>query len=96
MKKIMAMALAFICLVNLGALSMTGHDVAQPFDSQEELEKFDFTLPLTANQKEWIDQCSISVVIIGPGNPLYSWFGHAGIIIKQPNGQSIMYDYGIF
>ncbi|MFA7119426.1 MAG: DUF4105 domain-containing protein [Sphaerochaetaceae bacterium] len=96
MKKIMAMALAFICLVNLGALSMTGHDVAQPFDSQEELKKFDFSLPLTANQKEWIDQCSISVVIIGPGNPLYSWFGHAGIIIKQPNGQSIMYDYGIF
>jgi hypothetical protein len=27
---------------------------------------------------------------------LYSWFGHAAIVVWQPGGHGVMYDYGVF
>jgi hypothetical protein len=68
----------------------------QPFDSELELSKMDFSKPLAENQKEWIKACTISLVTIGPGDQLYAWFGHSALVVSQPNGQKVMYDYGLF
>jgi hypothetical protein len=68
----------------------------QPFDSETELAKIDFSQPLAQNQLEWVEQCTVSLVTVGPGDALYSWFGHSAMVVTQPNGKKVMYDYGIF
>jgi hypothetical protein len=75
---------------------MPNMSIEQPFDSELELSKMDFSKPLVQNQLDWINQCTISLVTIGPGDEVYSWFGHSALVIGQPNGQNVMYDYGIF
>ncbi len=68
----------------------------QPFDSEIELGKIDFTKALAPNQREWVDKATVSLLTVGSGDPLYSWFGHSALIIGQPSGGEVMYDYGVF
>ncbi len=84
------------CMVVLSALSIRPVQVEQPFDSIQELSKVDFSKPLASNQASWIDQTSVTLMTVGPGDPLYAWFGHSALIVKQPSGTQIMYDWGIF
>lgn len=68
----------------------------QPFDSEQELGKVDFTKALAPNQLEWVNRAKLSLLTVGSGDPLYAWFGHSALIISQPSGEDIMYDYGVF
>ncbi len=68
----------------------------QPFDSELELAKFDFTKGLAPNQLEWVNRATLSLMTVGSGDPLYAWFGHSALIIGQPSGGEVMYDYGVF
>lgn len=61
-----------------------------------ELSRYDFTAPLTKEQTQWAEQLDISIIVMGPVNPIYGWFGHAAIMVRQPEGHSLMFDYGIF
>jgi len=43
------------------------------------------------------DSLEVRLLIIGPGDPVYSLFGHTGIAIKnKDNGRDIFYDFGNF
>jgi len=68
----------------------------QPFDSELELGKIDFTQGLAPNQLEWVNRATLSLLTVGSGDPLYAWFGHSALIIGQPSGGEVMYDYGNF
>ena len=68
----------------------------QPFDSEQELGKIDFTKALAPNQLEWVNRATLSLLTVGSGDPLYAWFGHSALIIGQPSGGQVMYDYGVF
>ena len=68
----------------------------QPFDSEQELAKIDFTKALAPNQLEWVNRATLSLMTVGSGDPLYAWFGHSALIIGQPSGGEVMYDYGVF
>lgn len=68
----------------------------QPFDSEQELGKIDFTKALAPNQLEWVNSATLSLLSVGSGDPLYAWFGHSALIIGQPSGGDVMYDYGVF
>ncbi|NBK21704.1 MAG: DUF4105 domain-containing protein [Spirochaetia bacterium] len=68
----------------------------QPFDSELELGKIDFAKPLAPNQLEWVNRATLSLLTVGSGDPLYAWFGHSALIIGQPSGGEVMYDYGVF
>jgi len=68
----------------------------QPFDSELELGKIDFTQALAPNQLEWVNRATLSLLTVGSGDPLYAWFGHSALIIGQPSGGEVMYDYGNF
>ncbi|WP_320130153.1 DUF4105 domain-containing protein [uncultured Sphaerochaeta sp.] len=96
-RRIMVLIMLVFLLVQAYSFSVHPyvHD-EQPFDSEQELSKMDFSKPLAQNQLDWINTCTISLVTIGPGDQLYAWFGHSAIIVSQPNGQRVMYDYGIF
>lgn len=93
------MVMVFLVCLTMQAFSfsiMPNVSNDQPFDSELELSKMDFSKPLAQNQSDWIQDCTISLVTIGPGDPLYAWFGHSALVVSQPNGQKVMYDYGIF
>lgn len=51
---------------------------------------------LADNQKAWLEETSLSLVSIGAGDPLHAWFGHSALILTQPSGSQIIYDWGIF
>ena len=40
---------------------------------------------------------TLKIAVFGPGDPLYVWWGHIGLIIEDSlSGSSIFYDYGLF
>lgn len=96
MKRTILSLWLLLCMVMLSAYSIRPQQVEQPFDSTKELSKVDFSKPLAANQADWVDRTSVSLLTVGPGDPLYAWFGHSALIVKQPSGTQIMYDWGIF
>lgn len=96
MKPLRLLVLLSILSFPLSALSLTGSSPVQPFDSQKELARHDFTTPLTGELENWAEKTEISIIIMGPEKPLYSWFGHAAIVVWQPGGHGVMYDYGVF
>ncbi|HBO35524.1 MAG TPA: hypothetical protein DD633_02925, partial [Sphaerochaeta sp.] len=57
------------CMVALPAYSIHPRQVEQPFDSTKELSKIDFSQSLADNQEEWVDNTSVSLLTVGPGDP---------------------------
>jgi len=48
-------------------------------------------------QAERGDDLTIKVAVMGPGDELYFWWGHIGLVIDDARtGQSRFYDYGLF
>ena len=64
------------------------------FDSVPMLEAY-YDQSLDANEEFW-EQCQISLVTIGKGSPLYSWFGHSAFLVEAPGYPALVYDYGTF
>lgn len=94
---VLALLLTTMSLCTLFAFSVGERRVQeQPFDSEQELGKVDFTKGLAPNQLEWVNRATVSLLTVGSGDPLYSWFGHSALIIGQPSGGEVMYDYGVF
>lgn len=84
--------LSALCAFSLGKNRVQ----VQPFDSEKELSNIDFTQSLAPNQRAWVEKANLSLLTIGGGDPLYSWFGHSALIVSQPAGGEVMYDYGVF
>jgi hypothetical protein len=52
---------------------------------------------LTAKPTVRGDSLTVSLMIIGPGHPLYVWWGHIGLIIENStDNSSYFYDFGNF
>ncbi|MCL2762196.1 MAG: DUF4105 domain-containing protein [Treponema sp.] len=48
-------------------------------------------------QTRWGDDLTIKIAVMGPGNELYFWWGHIGLVIEDARlGDSRFYDYGLF
>ena len=66
------------------------------FWSEEELSKVDFTSPLTEEERDYYENTHIYVVTASPSEPVYVFFGHAGIVVATPDIPEVMFDYGTF
>ncbi|MDR0662977.1 MAG: hypothetical protein LBF80_02720, partial [Spirochaetaceae bacterium] len=43
------------------------------------------------------DYLTVKIAVMGPGDALYFWWGHLGLIIEDElSGTSKFYDYGVF
>jgi hypothetical protein len=43
------------------------------------------------------DYLTVKLAVIGPGYPIYFWWGHLGLIIEDTlTGENTFYDYGVF
>ena len=89
---VMLMAFA-IASVAFGVSLRTSGEV-HSFDSIPMLEAYYDETPV--DDDVYWDSCRISLITIGEGAPLYSWFGHTALLVELANGQSYMFDYGTF
>lgn len=93
-----ALVCAILCLVmisGLFAVSLrSGAQEVRPFDSLPMLDSY-YDEGDDGNLAYW-DRCTVSLLTITPGDPIYSWFGHAAILVTTPEGRRVTYDYGTF
>ncbi len=87
----------FLCVVltsSVFSISLKTDDEVHSFDSVPMLDAYYHESP-DSNMEFW-DGCQVSLLTIGAGGPLYSWFGHSGILVETPDGKSYVFDYGTF
>ncbi|MBQ7508280.1 MAG: DUF4105 domain-containing protein [Spirochaetales bacterium] len=93
-----AVVCAILCLLavcGLFAVSLrSGAQEVRPFDSLPMLDAY-YDEGDDGNLAYW-DRCTVSLLTITPGDPIYSWFGHAAILVTTPEGRRVTYDYGTF
>ena len=90
--------LIILSSLSLTAASINGGSEVRPdlFYSLEELEKEDFSAPLTAEERAYYDSVDIYLLTASPAEPVYIYFGHSGIVIDPPDADAVMYDWGTF
>lgn len=90
--------LVFLTLSSLFGASLRQEPMfTDPYASEKLLEGRNFLRDLAPGEAEPVKDLRISLVTTGRGDPLYSWFGHSGLVATNTsNNKSVMYDYGIF
>lgn len=95
MKRVLFSILLCIVLTSsVFSISMKTVDEVHSFDSVPMLDAY-YDESEDSNMKFW-DGCKVSLLTIGAGGPLYSWFGHSAFLVETPDGRSYVYDYGTF
>jgi len=87
-----------LALVSVGVIfgiSLKTNEEIHTFDSIPMLEAY-YNEDINDNLEAFWDSCSISLITIGSGKPLYSWFGHAALLVEAPGNPSYVFDYGTF
>ena len=95
MKKAAVAAILSLLFVSVAfSLSLRNSDEVHPFDSIPMLEAY-YDESDDGNMSFW-NGCEISLLTIGSGDPLYSWFGHSAFLVSTPDGRTVTFDYGTF
>jgi len=56
-----------------------------------------FPRDVSAVQGRWGDDITIRLALIGPGDELYFWWGHVGLVVEDAStGQDWFFDWGVF
>lgn len=83
-----------VALAQVPAVSVNGNRESYSFDSIPMLEKW-YDESDDGSLDYW-DRCTVSLLTISQGDPLYSWFGHSALMVTTPEGRNIAFDYGTF
>ena len=93
-KAVVAFVLSLIFVSVAFSLSVRKTDEIHPFDSIPMLETY-YDESDDGSMSFW-NGCEISLLTIGSGDPLYSWFGHSAFLVSTPDGRNYTFDYGMF
>lgn len=87
------LSFSLLCLVAVSAVSV----VTTP-DYQADEYTSGYLYAQWQEQKTPVtnDDITITLMTVGRGNPVYTWFGHSALIVDGSWFSSLMYDYGIF
>ena len=98
MRRFCLSAVLLLLVQVLSAASVTGGLSIREdlFWSEEELDKVDFSAPLEDEEREYYENTHIYLVTASPSEPVYVFFGHAGIVVDTPDNEPVMFDYGSF
>ena len=86
--------LLLVALVQVSAVSVNGNRETYSFDSIPMLEKW-YDESDDGSMDFW-DKCTVSLLTVSTGDPIYSWFGHSALMVTTPEGRNIAFDYGTF
>ena len=88
------LSVILICISSLlCAASVRGVNIEDTFESTDNLSLFSFTGK--ADDASYYDDVHFYLVTQAPGDEVYTWFGHTGLMMESPQG-SIMFDWGTF
>ncbi len=98
LRKILPLLILLTAASALGAASVSGGIPVREglFYSEEELCKVDFSAPLSSSERSYYEECRIYIVTASATEPVYAYFGHAGIEVEAPGSAPVMFDYGTF
>ena len=98
MRRLLFVIIMLLLILPLPSASVEGGIPirADLFWSEEELAKMDFTAPLSDEEREYYENTHIYLVTASPADPVYVYFGHAGIAVDTPDMDEVMFDYGSF
>lgn len=88
-------ALLLVLALPAWAASVRQEPLEDTFESEENLALFDFSTT-GGYPPEWLDQVEVSIVTQAPGDQVYAWFGHVGLMVEAPGNEPVMYDWGVF
>lgn len=91
MRKTLICVLVLAICTSVCAMCLT-KDGPHDFESQAMLSSF---YNETESSSVW-DSVTVSVLTASKSDPLYSWFGHAGLVVRVPGRGSYLYDWGRF
>lgn len=91
---LLILGILIITFAPLAGASISAPPLEDSFDSEKNLDLFDFTSQ-EALLHDSLDDFTISLVTQAPGDEIYIWFGHAGLLLSA-YGDDIMYDWGVF
>lgn len=83
-----------LALTQASAVSVNSTRETYSFDSIPMLEKW-YDESDDGSMDFW-DGCTVSLLTVSPGDPIYSWFGHSALMVTTPEGRNIAFDYGTF
>lgn len=92
MKKNLVFFLIILLCASCFGLGRVKQTEVHEFDSIPMLEKF---YKEGKASSSW-DNIKISLITMSKDDPLYSWFGHTGLLVERSESYSIFYDYGRF
>lgn len=81
-------------LLPLFSASFQAPREAQGFDSEVMLSSWDFSPE--AVDRAALDEYGISLVVTTKGDEVFTWFGHVGLMVSYPDGERVLFDYGLF
>lgn len=88
------LSVILICISSLlCAASVRGVNIEDTFESTDNLSLFSFTGEV--DDASYYDDVHFYLVTQAPGDEVYTWFGHTGLMMESPQG-SIMFDWGTF
>ena len=94
-KKLVSSILILLIITwTLFGVSLKNKDEENLFDSIPMLDAY-YDDNLEESEVSFWDSCNVSLITISKGKPLYSWFGHTGLLVESPMGD-IFFDYGTF
>ena len=91
MKKILFLLIPLFFLEAVFAASFSSMPLSNPFPSEENLLKFDFS-----NGDTDLDGYKINLVTIDTGDEVYTYFGHTSLEVITPDQSDVFFDYGFF
>ncbi len=91
-KGLLSVILIFLSSI-LCAASVRGVNIEDTFESTDNLSLFTFTGDV--DDASYYDDVHFHLVTQAPGDEVYTWFGHTGLMMESPQG-SIMFDWGTF
>ena len=83
-----------VALTQVFSVSVNSTRETYSFDSIPMLEKW-YDESDDGSMDFW-DRCTVSLLTVSPGDPIYSWFGHSALMVTTPEGRNIAFDYGTF
>lgn len=91
---LVVLILLSIIALNAYGASMKPARELQSFDSEVMLSSWDFSPELS--DPDVLDEYSVYLVTTTKGDPVFTWFGHTGLMVEYPDGKRVNFDYGLF
>ncbi len=90
MKKKYSAAILFIIILSLLGGFLSAQESPPPTPDSSSVHRGD----LSVHRGDYL---TLKIAIFGPGDPLYVWWGHIGLIVEDSlSGKANFYDYGLF